>query len=271
MRVYTLAPDFRWREVSEGWGFSLDSKLELETQSVQVLGSQCQRETALGPGGYPVHKTDRAAASVVAGIAAGAFTLSYEALRSVYLGSAGNRDLSPIYPLIVEGFVTVAVWVAYRLRDYGWKATAYPWTLAAMFFAYSLWSNSLPDTVPGPVIRGVPSLAVPLAVHLFTHLLKKRERPELADVVDLVADNDQVGEEALSDDPWPAWEPPAVQAPIFAASTAKPPAISAATDSSAIVRAWGRQNGYTVKDTGRIPEAVLKAYAKAYGGKLVNP
>ncbi|MDL5204945.1 histone-like nucleoid-structuring protein Lsr2 [Streptomyces sp. ALI-76-A] len=217
-----------------------------------------------------MQKTDKAAASVVAGIAAGAFTLSYEALRSVYLGSDGNHDLSPIYPLIVEGFVTVAVWVAYRLRDYGWKATAYPWTLAALFFAYSLWSNSLPDTVPGPVIRGVPSLAVPLAVHLFTHLLKRRE-PVGAELVELVAEDGQEDEEPLSDEPWPAWEPPAVQAPIFAASVAKVPAVTVATDSSAVIRSWARQNGFTVKDTGRIPDNVLKAYARAHGGTVVTP
>ncbi|MCB5179527.1 DUF2637 domain-containing protein [Streptomyces antimicrobicus] len=213
-----------------------------------------------------MHKTDKAAASVVAGIAAGAFTLSYEALRDVYLDSAGSHSLSPIYPLIVEGFVTVAVWVAYRLRDFGWRATAYPWTLAALFFAYSLWSNSLPETVPGPVIRGVPSLAVPLAVHLFTHLLKKRE-PVRAELVELVAED---GEEPMSDDPWPAWEPPAVQPPIFAASIAKAPTVTMTTDSSSLVRSWARQNGHTVKDTGRIPDAVLKAYARAHGGELVT-
>ncbi|MFD9368553.1 histone-like nucleoid-structuring protein Lsr2 [Streptomyces sp. NPDC060020] len=212
-----------------------------------------------------MHKTDRAAASVVAGIAAGAFTLSYEALRSVYLGSDGNDNLSPIYPLIVEGFVTVAVWVAYRLRDFGWKATAYPWTLAGLFFAYSLWSNALPDTVPAPVVNGVPSVAVPLAVHLFTHLLKKRA-PVRAELVELVAED----AETLPDEPWPAWEPPAVQAPIFAASIAKAPSVTMATDSSAVIRVWARHNGYTVKDTGRIPDSVLKAYAKAHGGELVG-
>ncbi|MEU9975071.1 histone-like nucleoid-structuring protein Lsr2 [Streptomyces sp. NPDC051014] len=220
-----------------------------------------------------MQRTDKAAASVVAGIAAGAFTLSYEALQRVYLGSAGNRDLSPIYPLIVEGFVTVAVWVAYRLRDFGWKATAYPWTLAALFFAYSLWSNSLPDTVPGPVIRGVPSMAVPLAVHLFTHLLKKRE-PEL-----VAEDEHQDDEEPLYEEPWPAWELPAVQASIFPApapgtvpaSITKPQAVTVATDSSAIIRAWARLHGHAVKETGRIPDAILKAYAKAHGGSVVTP
>jgi hypothetical protein len=223
-----------------------------------------------------MQKTDRAAASVVAGIAAGAFTLSYEALRNVYLGSAGNHDLSAIYPLIVEGFVTVAVWVAFRLRDYGWKATAYPWILAGMFFAYSLWSNSLPETVPAPVIRGVPSLAVPLAVHLFTHMVKKRV-PVAVELVELVAD-DQDDEEPVSDDPWDEWEVPAkpqeaAQAPMFEAPAPRP-AVTAAhaqTDNDGhLIRSWARRNGIEVKDTGRIPERVLKAYAHAHGGTLVG-
>jgi hypothetical protein len=211
-------------------------------------------------------KADKVAAGVVVGIAAGAFTLSYEALRFVYLGSSGNQRLSAIYPLIVEGFVTIAVWVAYRLRDFGWKATAYPWILAGMFFAYSLWSNSLPDTVPGPVIRGVPSLAVPLAVHLFTHMTKRRT-PLGVEPVDLAPED----EEHQDEEPWPHWEAPAVQAPIFAASIEKAPSVTVATDSSAIIRAWGRQHGYEVKSTGRIPDDVLKAYAKAHGGSLVSP
>ncbi|MFC9231055.1 histone-like nucleoid-structuring protein Lsr2 [Streptomyces decoyicus] len=216
-----------------------------------------------------MQRTDRAAASVVAGIAAGAFTLSYEALRRVYLESTGNHDLSVVYPLIVEGFVTVAVWVAYRLRDYGWKATAYPWTLAALFFAYSLWSNSLPDTVPAPVIRGVPSLAVPLAVHLFTHLVKRRE-PARVDLVELVGDHGQEDEEPLSDDPWPAWELPPIKAeqvPIF---EPVPAAAHVSTDTGPLIRTWARRNGYDVKDTGRIPEAVIKAFAKAHTDELVN-
>jgi hypothetical protein len=210
--------------------------------------------------------TDRAAAAVVAGLAAGAFTLSYEALRNVYLGAAQNHDLSFIYPLIVEGFVTVAVWVAYRLRDFGWKATAYPWTLAALFFAYSLWANSRPETVPGYVIRGVPSLAVPLAVHLFTHMVKRREALGGALVAELVAEDD----EHQGEEPWDPWEAPAVQAPIFEAA---PQALAAhaSMDSGPIIRAWARRNNYTVKDTGRIPEDILKAYAKAHGGVLVAP
>ena len=119
---------------------------------------------------------------------------------------------------------------------------------------------------------------MPLAVHLFTHLLKKRERAGV-ELVELVASDDQDHEEPLPEEPWPAWEPPAVQASIFPAPTsvavpasvAKPQAVTVATDSSAIIRAWARQNGHTVKDTGRIPDAILKAYAKAHGGSVVTP
>lgn len=228
-----------------------------------------------------MEKADKVAAGVVVGIAAGAFALSYEALRFVYVGSTGNIRLSVIYPLIVEGFVTVAVWVAYRLRDWGWKATAYPWTLAALFFAYSLWANSRPETVPAAVIRGVPSLAVPLAVHLFTHMVKRRA-PLAAELVELV---DETHEEPLPEEPWADWEPPAVEGGnLFGDDEAtgtlsmfhgepKPKAVTAhaSTDSdSSLIRSWARRNGLTVKDTGRIPETVLKAYAKAHGGELVS-
>lgn len=240
-----------------------------------------------------MQKTDRAAAAVVAGIAAGAFTLSYEALRAVHVDSTGSHDLSIIYPLIVEGFVTVAVWVAFRLRDYGWKATAYPWALASLFFAYSLWANSMPETVPGYVTRGVPSLAVPLAVHLFTHMVKRREPVGAALAAEKAPEGLALAEEdeALSDEPWPEWELPAIEkAPanaadlyavdeetgtrsVFAetASKAGPVAVHASTDSGPIIRAWARQNGFEVKDTGRIPDHVMKAFAAAHdGGRLVN-
>ncbi|MEU3618830.1 histone-like nucleoid-structuring protein Lsr2 [Streptomyces sp. NPDC006872] len=207
-----------------------------------------------------MQNTDRAAAAMVAGIAAGAFTLSYEALRVVYLDSTQNDDLSVIYPLIVEGFVTVAVWVAYRLRDFGWRATAYPWILAGLFFAYSLWANSRPETVPGYVTRGVPSLAVPLAVHLFTHMVKRRG-PVQAELV--VED-----EELPADAPWPLWEPPAVQAAMFSTNAV---VANSVTDSGPLIRRWARTQGFEVKDTGRIPEHILQAYAKAHGGSLVTP
>lgn len=229
-----------------------------------------------------MQKADKVAAGVVVGIAAGAFALSYEALRFVYLGANGHAKLSVIYPLIAEGFVTVAVWVAYRLRDWGWKATAYPWTLAGMFFAYSLWSNSLPDTVPAPVVRGVPSLAVPLAVHLFTHMVKRRTAVTAELVAELVTEDD---EELMSDEPWDEW-----QAPIFEKAPAdlygddqetgtrsifgeieKPiVAHASASSDSSLIRSWAKRNGYQVKGTGRIPDAILRAYAKAHGGELVT-
>ncbi|MFF0481074.1 histone-like nucleoid-structuring protein Lsr2 [Streptomyces sp. NPDC004435] len=202
---------------------------------------------------------------MVAGIAAGAFVLSYEALRNVYLATDGPERLSFIYPLIVEGFVTVAVWVAYRLRDYGWRATAYPWTLAAAFFAYSLWSNALPSTVPAPVVTGMPSLAVPLAVHLFTHLLKKRPPLDAASELVEPVEDAQDGEEPLSDEPWPLWELPPAKTATYAASTAREGAVTASADSSALIRAWGREHGYEVKATGRIPEAVVRDFMKAHG------
>jgi hypothetical protein len=97
--------------------------------------------------------------------------------------------------------------------------------------------------------------------------MTKRRTPLGVELVDLAPED----EEHQDEEPWPQWEAPAVQAPIFAASIEKAPSVTVATDSSAIIRAWGRQKGYEVKSTGRIPDDVLKAYAKAHGGTLVSP
>jgi hypothetical protein len=98
-------------------------------------------------------------------------------------------------------------------------------------------------------------------------MVKRREPVGAALVAELVAEGPE-GEEPLSDDPWDAWEAPAVQAAMFA----KPPAVTnTVTDSGPMIRSWARQQGYDVKDTGRIPENILQAYARAHGGTLVTP
>ncbi|WP_326827345.1 DUF2637 domain-containing protein [Streptomyces sp. NBC_01751] len=214
-----------------------------------------------------MNRSDKAAAAVVLGIGAGAFALSYEALYAVSVGAGVNAKLGHVYPLIVEGFVTVATWVAYRLRDWGWKATAYPWILSAVFFAFSVWANSLPDTVPAPIVRGVPSIALGFAAHLFAHMTKKR-------VVELVAVEpvelvELPEEELLPADPWEEWTLPLPEAePKKIAVSAS---VSAADGDGSLIRSWAKSRGFNVKDTGRIPVSILEAFTKAHGGSLVKP
>lgn len=118
---------------------------------------------------------NKTTAAVVVAIGGFAFVLSYEALYLAAVSAGINWKLAYLYPLIVEGFVTVATLTAYRLKDAGWRATLYPWLLSGAFFAFSLWANSAPDTLNAGVVKGVPSVALPFAVHLFTHMTKSRK------------------------------------------------------------------------------------------------
>ncbi|GAB3847332.1 hypothetical protein GCM10029963_28630 [Micromonospora andamanensis] len=109
-------------------------------------------------------------------IAAGAFALSFAKLYAV-----GERaeygGMSWIYPAIVEGFTTLCTLAAF-LR-HGKRGAWYPWMVGLAAFGFSLWANSLPDSVPVEVVRAVPVICIPLAVHMFiiiSGLVDKAER-----------------------------------------------------------------------------------------------
>ncbi|WP_200209094.1 DUF2637 domain-containing protein [Micromonospora coerulea] len=94
----------------------------------------------------------------------GAFVLSFAKLYAVAL-RAGYGDLAWIYPGIVEGFTTIATLAAF-LR-HGQRGAWYPWTVGLAAFSYSLWANSVPQSVPVEVVRAVPVICIPLSVHMF--------------------------------------------------------------------------------------------------------
>ncbi|MFB7185217.1 DUF2637 domain-containing protein [Streptomyces sp. NPDC056230] len=208
-----------------------------------------------------MERSDNAAASIIFGIGGLGFALSYEALYTAAVSAGMSPTLSYGYPLIVEGFVTIATWTAYRLRDRGWKATAYPWTLAMLFFAFSLWANAMPESLLGPVVRGVPSVALGFAVHLFTQLRKRRS----AEPVTIELPDADETEEPMDFAPWAEWELPArdaqaalISAPVFGAEKPRPSGVVAQ------VRSWAKSAGLEVKDTGRLPVNVYEAYEKAH-------
>lgn len=96
-------------------------------------------------------------------IIAGGFTLSYGKLNKVAL-IAGYGDKAWIYPAIVEGFNALAMLAAF-LR-HGKRGAWYPWTVGLMVFAYSLWANAVPESVPVEIVSAVPVLCIPLSVHM---------------------------------------------------------------------------------------------------------
>lgn len=94
-----------------------------------------------------------------------AFVLSFEKLHHVALTSGINPWLSWLYPLIVEGFTTIATLAAFLKR--GQRGAGYPWAVGVLAFTFSLWANAAPDSVPGGIVRAVPVMCIPLAVHMF--------------------------------------------------------------------------------------------------------
>ncbi|MER7445034.1 DUF2637 domain-containing protein [Micromonospora avicenniae] len=97
-------------------------------------------------------------------IVAGAFTLSFDKLHGIGVAS-GYGGKAWIYPSIIEGFITLCTLAAF-LR-HGQRGAGYPWLVGLAGFAYSLWANSVPDSVPVEVARAVPVLCIPLSVHMF--------------------------------------------------------------------------------------------------------
>ncbi|MCG5459613.1 DUF2637 domain-containing protein [Micromonospora sp. PSH03] len=93
----------------------------------------------------------------------GSFAISYEQLYHVAVAAGIPWFMAIIYGFLTEGFITIATMAAVTLS--GW-ARAYAWLVMAAAFGYSLWANADPGSLPSPVVRGVPVVAVPLAVHL---------------------------------------------------------------------------------------------------------
>ena len=98
-------------------------------------------------------------------LALGSFAISYEQLHSVALAAGIPTYLAVVYGVITEGFTTIATVAAYLTR--GTPAARYPWTVTLAAFAYSLWANAAPETVPPGIARSVVVVAIPVAVHLY--------------------------------------------------------------------------------------------------------
>lgn len=94
-----------------------------------------------------------------------AFMLSFEKLHHVALLAGINPRLSVVYPVIVEGFTTLATMAAFLKR--GQKGAWYPWAVGLAAFLFSLMSNAVPEKVSPALIRAVPVICIPLMVHMW--------------------------------------------------------------------------------------------------------
>jgi len=111
----------------------------------------------------------------VAGLSLGGFVLSFDSLRALAIASGVAVALAFIWPLIVDGFIVVAMAAAFELRGRG-RASWYPWTALTVFSAISVTGNALHPTdaathlgVPigvAAVVSAVPAVALIVSSHL---------------------------------------------------------------------------------------------------------
>lgn len=123
----------------------------------------------------------------VASLAIGAFTLSFDALRSL-AGLAGIRDeLTFLWPLVVDGFIVVATVSAVVMRDRGWRAAWYPWATLICFGTISVIGNALHAHAHASstlgigiaaMVSAVPAIALLLASHLFVLVMPRVDQIE---------------------------------------------------------------------------------------------
>lgn len=116
------------------------------------------------------------------GLAAGAFTLSFTALRDLAVKAGIPEPISPLWPLVVDGFIVVATLATIRVRDQ--RVRWYPWAALGLFAVLSVLGNALHVTtitteVPAIIavlVSAVPAIALLVATHLALIMLTPRDR-----------------------------------------------------------------------------------------------
>lgn len=127
-----------------------------------------------------MRKLDKVVGRAVLILAFGAFVLSFEKLHHVAVSAGVAWYLAWIYPLIVEGFTTIATLAAFLRR--GQSGAWYPWCAGLLAFGYSLWANSVPDAVPHEIVRAVPVVCIPLMVHMYVIVKGHADAVQTAEV-----------------------------------------------------------------------------------------
>jgi hypothetical protein len=124
-----------------------------------VAGERIQRVTTAG----------------VAGLAAGAFLLSYDALHQLARTSHVPAVLSWLWPVIVDGFIVVAS-LAVLQAVHTERRALYPWLLVLGFSGLSVTFNVLhaPTNLVAQLVAAVPPLALVLSFELLMRQIHHR-------------------------------------------------------------------------------------------------
>lgn len=129
-------------------------------------------------------------AGAVATLAAGAFALSFDALRELAMIAGLRAEIAWLWPFIVDGFIVIATAAAVLLRECGPRVVWYPWATLVVFAAVSVAGNahhatnnadheSLSVSVAA-LVSAVPAVALLLASHLVVLLLSSTSDDEPA-------------------------------------------------------------------------------------------
>ncbi|MBD3778336.1 MAG: DUF2637 domain-containing protein [Micrococcales bacterium] len=117
-----------------------------------------------------------------------AFVLSFSALSAVGVASGIEARLGWAFPLIIDGFILLATWAAWRFRTQGLRGAWYPWAAFVVFSVVSMTGNALhahPVQVGALMLTRwaatafstVPSVALLVASHMLLLIATARRRP----------------------------------------------------------------------------------------------
>jgi hypothetical protein len=111
----------------------------------------------------------------VAGLAAGAFLLSYDALHQLARTSHVPALLAWLWPLIVDGFILVASLAVLDAVHTGRRAV-YPWLLVLAFSTLSVTFNVLhtPRDTIAQLVAAIPPVALVLSFELLMRQIHQR-------------------------------------------------------------------------------------------------
>lgn len=121
-----------------------------------------------------------------------AFVLSFSALSAVGVASGIEGRLGWAFPLIIDGFILLATWAAWRFRTQGLRGAWYPWAAFVVFSVVSMTGNALhahPVQVgelmltrwAATAFSTVPSVALLVASHMLLLIATARRRPAAVD------------------------------------------------------------------------------------------
>ena len=206
-----------------------------DTTSRDVPGDRIQQVTTAG----------------VAGLAVGAFLLSYDALHQLARTSHVPAPLAWLWPLIVDGFILVASLAVLDAVHTGRRAR-YPWLLVLAFSALSVTFNVLhaPRNLVAQMVAAIPPLALVLSFELLMRQIHHRLQQVAQTGRGLAAATAPTAE--ARDD-----------GPRGHSSTAAVAAVAAVAAMSAAVTAPPPPTASSAARTTRSPRAVTQARAEA--------